>query len=87
MKCGFHHFTLIDVTADFFYKLSNTSDATTIRENERVPAINPLINVQSVSPVFSVMCLVGQNEKSVNLDTDFLTVMEGSFKRPISNKV
>jgi hypothetical protein len=79
MKCGFLHFRLKVVTAYFFYKLSNTFAAVTIRENETVPENNPLIVVKSASPIFSVMLLVGQNEKNINLDTAFLTVMEGSF--------
>jgi hypothetical protein len=79
VKCGFLQFTLKDVTADFFYKLSNTSAATMIRENEKVPTNNLVIISQSASPIYSVMRVVGQNEKSTNLDTDFLTEMEGSF--------
>jgi hypothetical protein len=80
MKCGFPHFTLKAVTADSFYKLSHTSAATTtIRENEKVPANNPLTVVQSGSPFISVMRLVGKKEKNINLDTAFLTVMESSF--------
>jgi hypothetical protein len=35
VKCGFLHFTLKDVTADFFYKLSNTSAATMIRKKRK----------------------------------------------------
>jgi len=79
MKCGFPHFILKVVTVDLFYKLSNTSAANKIRENEKVPANNPLTIVRPASPVLSVMRLVGQNEKSINLDTAFLTVMEGLF--------
>jgi len=67
------------VPADFFYKLPSISAATTIHKNDKVPANNPLTIVQSASTIFSVMLLVGQNEKSVNLNTAFLTVMEGSF--------
>jgi hypothetical protein len=79
MKCGFPHFTLKVITADFFCKLSSTFAATTIREKEKLPANNTLTIVQSASPIFSVMRLVGQNEKSIILDTAFMTVMEGSF--------
>ena len=71
MKCGFPHFASKVVTADFFYKISTTSAAATIRENGKVAVNNPLTIVQSASPVFSVMRLVGQIEKSINLDTAF----------------
>jgi len=67
------------VPADFFYKLPSTSAATKIHENYKVPANNPLTIVQSASTIFPVMLLVGQKEKSVNLNTAFLTIMEGSF--------
>jgi len=80
MKCGFPHFTLKVVTVDFFHKLSNTSAVNKIRENEKVPENNPLTIVHSASPILTVMRLVVQNEKSLNLDTAFSTVMEGSFK-------
>jgi heme/copper-type cytochrome/quinol oxidase subunit 2 len=76
---GFPHFTLKFVTVDFFYKLSNTSAANKIRENEKVPANNPLTIVHSVSPILSVIRLVVQNEKSTNSDSAFSTVTEGSF--------
>jgi len=79
MKCGFPHFTPKVVTVDFFYKLSNRSAANKIRENEKVPANNLLTIVHSASQILSVMSLVVQNEKSINLDTAFLTVMDGSF--------
>lgn len=79
MKCGFPHFTMKVITVDFFYKVSNTSAATTIRENEKVPANNYLNILQSASPIFSLMHLVGQSENSIILDAAFMTVMEGSF--------
>jgi hypothetical protein len=79
MKSGFPHFTLKVITADFFCKLSSNSAATTIREIDQVPENNTLTIVQSASPIFSVMRLVGQHEKSIILDTTFMTVMEGSF--------